>query len=144
MGRALRILALLALAGAAAWATLRWPHLDTVETGKTPEYPALQPRDYAASEAEVMRAARATIDSLGWTHVASGSGRGGSEIQAQTRGAVLPTGYLVSVRVQRVSGRTRVSVLSRSRTLPWDFGENARLIEAFLAALDRDLALTPR
>jgi len=48
MDRVLRTLVLAVLVGAAAWAVLRWPHLDTVETGRTPEYPELRPRDYIA------------------------------------------------------------------------------------------------
>ena len=56
MDRVLRTLVLAVLVGAGAWAVLRWPHLDTVETGRTPEYPDLRPRDYMASEAEVSRA----------------------------------------------------------------------------------------
>ena len=44
MDRALRWLLVVVVLAATAWAVLRWPHLDTVETGRTPEYPELQPR----------------------------------------------------------------------------------------------------
>lgn len=139
MDRPLRLLVLLAVLGAGAWAVLRWPHLDTVETGRTAEYPELQPRDYAASEAEVLRAVKAALDGLGWQFVASGRGPGGSEVQASTRGRILPTDHAVTIRIQRLGARTRVSVAARSRSLSWDFGENARLIEQFLPALDAQL-----
>jgi hypothetical protein len=33
-----------------------------------------------------------------------------------------------------------VSVAAHSRTFQWDFGENARLIERFLPALDEEIA----
>ncbi len=138
MDRAVRWLLLLALLAVAAWAVLRWPHLDTVETGRTPEYPELQPRDYPASEAQVSRAVRAAIDSLGWQFVGGGRGPGGSEVQARARG-LLPVQNEVSIRIQRVSGRTRVIVRAHSPRLPWDLGENARLIEKFQAALDAQM-----
>jgi hypothetical protein len=139
MDRPLRLLVLVAVLGAGAWAVLRWPHLDAVETGRTPEYPDLRPRDYAASEAEVLRAVRATLDGLGWSFIAAGKGPGGSEVQASTRGRILPTEHGVTIRIQRLGPRARVSVAARSRSLSWDFGENARLIEQFLAALDAQL-----
>ena len=139
MDRALRWLLLVALLAAAAWAVLRWPHLDTVETGRTPEYPELQPRDYSASEAQVSRAVRAALDALGWQFVGGGRGPGGSEVQARARGT-LPLVSEVSIRTQRVGGRTRVIVRSHSPALRWDLGENARLVERFLAALDAEMA----
>jgi hypothetical protein len=139
MGRALRVVLLVAAIGGAAWAVLRWPRLDTVETGRTAEYPALQPREYAASEAKVAAAVRAAMDSLGWTFVGAGRGPGGSEVQATARGTVIPLPHDVSVRAQRVGARTRVSVRAKSRNLAWDFGENARLIERFYQALDAGL-----
>jgi hypothetical protein len=139
MDRVLRTLLLAVLVGAAAWAVLRWPHLDTVETGRTPEYPDLQPRNYMASEAEVSRAVKAALDRVGWQFVGAGRGPGGSEVKASTRGAVLPTDHEITIRIQRLGARTRVSVAAHSRTFQWDFGEDARLIERFLPALDDEI-----
>ena len=138
------IIGIAVVLGACAWAVLRWPRLDTVETGRTPEYPDLRPRDYPASEAEVGRAVKATLDRLGWQFVGSGRGPGGSEVQASTRGRVLPTDHALTIRIQRLGARTRVSVAARSRSVRWDFGENARLIEKFLPALDQELSATQR
>jgi len=140
MDRLLRLLVLAVVLGAAAWAVLRWPHLDTVETGRTPEYPDLKPRDYAASEAEVSRAVKATVERLDWRFIGAGRGPGGNEVQASTRGALLPTEHDVTVRTQRLGARTRVSVRAHDRTLAWDFGEDARVIERFLSALDEEMA----
>jgi uncharacterized protein DUF1499 len=140
MDRVLRTLLLAAVIGMAAWAVLRWPHLDTVETGRTPEYPELRPRDYAATEPETSRAVKATLDRLGWRFVGAGRGPGGSEIQAATRGQILPTEHDLTIRLQRAGARTRVSVRAHSRTFQWDFGEDARLVERFLAALDAEMA----
>jgi len=139
MDRALRALLLALALGVAAWAVLRWPHLDTVETGRTPEYPDLRPRDYPASEAEVSRAVKATLDRLGWQFVGAGRGQGGSEVQATARGVVLPTEHDLLVRIQRLGPRTRVSVRAHDRSLGWDFGEDARLVEKLLAALDEEV-----
>jgi hypothetical protein len=139
MDRPLRLLVLVAVLGAGAWAVLRWPHLDAVETGRTPEYPELRPRDYAPSEAETSRAVKAAVEALGWEFMGAGRGPGGSEVQASARGRILPTGHAVTVRIQRLGARTRVSTLARSRDLGWDFGENARIIEQFQAALDAQL-----
>jgi hypothetical protein len=144
MNRVLRVLIVAAVVGAGAWAVLRWPHLDRVETGRTPEYPGLVPRDYSASEAEVGRAVKAAMDLLGWQFVGSGRGPGGIEVQARARGRVLPTDHTVTVRIQRLAPRTRVSVAAHSRSFRWDFGENARLIEEFLPALDQELSATQR
>ena len=139
MDRPLRLLVLAAVLGAGAWAVLRWPHIGAVETGGTAEYPELRPREYAASEAEVSRAVKAAVASLGWEFMGAGRGPGGSEVQASARGRILPTGHSVTIRIQRVGTRTRVSVASRSRDLAWDFGENARLIEQLQAALDAQI-----
>jgi hypothetical protein len=138
--RPLRLLVLAVVLGAAAWAVLRWPHLDTVETGRTPEYPDLKPRDYAAPEADVTRAVKATVEKLDWRFIGAGRGPGGNEVQASARGAVLPTEHDVTVRIQRLGSRTRVSVRAHGRTLAWDFGEDARVIERFLSALDEEMA----
>jgi hypothetical protein len=60
-------------------------------------------------------------------------------VQARARGT-LPLENDVSIRTQRVGGRTRVSVRSHSPSLPWDLGENARLVEKFLGALDAEMS----
>ena len=139
MDRPLRVLVAAVVLGGCAWAVLRWPHLDTVETGLTPEYPELRPRDYAASEAEVSRAAKSAVEKLGWPLMGAGRGPGGSEVQAQARGRILPTDHELVIRIQRQGSRSRVSVRAHSRTFRWDFGEDARLIERFLGALDEEL-----
>ena len=83
MDRGLRALLLALALGVVAWAVLRWPHLDTVETGRTPEYPDLRPRDYPASEAEVSRAVKAALDRLGWQFVRESPNRLGLSSSCQ-------------------------------------------------------------
>ena len=61
---------------AGVWAYTRWPVINDVETGQTPEYPDLQVRDYMTSEDKVAKAARATVERLPlWTFVAQAAGR---------------------------------------------------------------------
>lgn len=140
--RPVRILALLAVGGAIAFGVTRWPLVNDVETGRTPEYPDLQPRAYAQGETVVARAAREAVGRLPrFAFVGAGSGRGGSELQALATAPLIPVKSDVTVRIRREKGATRVSVRSKSRSGPIDLGQNARNIREFLAALD--LQLTP-
>lgn len=120
---------------AVAWAVLAWPHVNRVETGRTPEYGDLQPREYAAAPTEVSGAVETAVQRLGWTLVGGGKGKGGSQTLAVARVAQIPFDVFIHVKSQK--GRTVVSVKSESRHGKWDFGQNARNIRAFLAELDR-------
>jgi hypothetical protein len=141
MRHLLKQIAVVAVVIGLVLAVTHWPRLDRVETGRTPEYPDLRVRDYGASEAKVDKAARAAIAALPrWTTIGGGKGPGGSEILAEAA-TLIGMKYDVAVRIRREGGRTTVSVLSRSRALPWDFGQNARNIRAFLAELDRQMFL---
>jgi uncharacterized protein (DUF1499 family) len=139
MRSVLKIL-LLAAVLAGAWAYTRWPRINDVETGQTPEYPELRVRDYMTSEDKVAKAARATVERLPrWSFVAQGKGPGGVEIQAVAKTRFWHFKDDVTIRVRREGGRTRVSVRSKSRMGPADFGQNARNIQLFLQELDREL-----
>jgi uncharacterized protein (DUF1499 family) len=143
--RALLVLLLLAAGGIVAFAATRWPWINQVETGATPEYPDLQPRAYSQGEDAVAKAARAAIDRLPrFTFVGAGSGPGGSSLQAVATTKLLKFKDDVTVRIRRQGGATRVSVKSRSRVGKADFGQNARNVREFLAALDQELAPKPR
>ena len=132
---------LLALVAGAVAAFLAWPRLNTVETGLTPEYPDLQPREYAASEQEVTRAVKAAIGHLPrFELVGAGAGRGGSEVQAVATTRVLRFKDDVNARIRREGGKTRVSVRSKSRVGSIDFGQNARNVRELLAALDQEMS----
>jgi len=134
-----RILLVLVVAGAAA-TLLAWPRLNDVETGRTPEYPDLQPREYAGSEQRVTEALKAAAARLGrFAFVGAGRGPGGSELQYVASTRVLRFKDDVSVRIRREGGKTKVTVRSRSRVGKLDFGQNARNVRELLAALDREL-----
>jgi hypothetical protein len=130
-------LLLAGLVGAGVWAALAWPHLNKVETGRTPEYPDLQPRHYSAPPLVVTKGVTAALERLGWETVGSGRGPGGSQTHAVARTLQLPHDVFIHVKADK--GRTSVSVKSESRHGQWDFGQNARNIRAFLEELDRPL-----
>jgi len=135
-----RAIAAALLAGGLA-AALAWPRINDVETGRTAAYPDLRIRHYPAGSKKVMSAVKDVIAKLpGWTFVGSGSGPGGTAVQVVRALPVLPLKYDVTVRIQGEDGGARVSVRSRSRLGPWDFGQSARNIRELLAALDRELA----
>ena len=125
------------LLAAAVFAALAWPRLDDVETGRTPQYPELQPHGYAATEAAVTKAVQSVLAQLpGWRFGGAGAGPTGSEVQAVYT-SWLRLEYDVTVRIRREGGRTRVSLRSKSRIGPWDFGQNARNILLLQAEIDR-------
>ncbi len=137
-GRAVLLVAVIAAAGVAA---TRWPRINEVETGRTPEYPGLREREFAAPEAAVGRAARAAVAALpGWTFVGAGQGPGGTSLQALATNPE-PVKTEMTVTIRRQGSKTTVRVKARSTFGPWDFGQGARHIEAFLAELDRQLAM---
>ena len=136
-GRAILLVAVIAAAGVAA---TRWPRINEVETGRTPEYPDLREREFSAPEAVVSRAAKAAIASLpGWSLVGAGQGPGGTAIQAlATKTDLAKTEMTIGIR--RQGSKTLLRVKARSTYGPWDFGQGARHIHDFLDALDREMA----
>jgi hypothetical protein len=140
--RTFNVLAIAVVAGVAA-AALHWPRINDVETGRTPEYPELKEREFAASETAVLRAAKASIDALpGWSFVGAGQGPGGTQVQALVTNPIRLKSD-VNVAIRRQGAKTVVRVRSRSGFGPWDFGEGARNIQSFLAELDRQKASPP-
>jgi uncharacterized protein (DUF1499 family) len=133
-------LALIVLAGAAAWAATAWPRLNVVETGRTPEYPDLQDRTYSAPPARVGAAVRdALAERPRWRVVGSGEGPGGVAVSAIHETPLFRFKDDVTVKIRRKGGGTVVSVHSQSRLGGWDFGQNARNIRELLEALDAEL-----
>lgn len=115
-----------------------WPVINVVETGRTPEYPDVQPRQYAVGRAQVFDAAMHAVNRLPrWALVSSRAETG--EIRAEATTLVLRFVDDVVIRVTEQGNGTVVSVRSSSRVGRGDFGQNARNIRAFLAACDRQL-----
>jgi len=131
---------LVALLAAAGWAYTAWPVLNDVETGRTPEYPDLQPRSYAAPPEQVLAAVKEALASLPrWQLVGSGSGPGGARVEAVHATRLWRFKDDVTIKLTREAGRTKVSVRSKSRLGRADFGQNARNVRELLAALDARL-----
>jgi hypothetical protein len=137
--RFLRGALLLAIVAAAAAAYFAWPRIHVVETGRTPEYPDLKPREYGKNPADVTKAAREITDRLGWEYFGGGSGPGGSEIRVKVRLWKIPVPGQLVVHVKGSRGRSTMTVRSETEYGPWDFGQNARNIRAFLAEMDQGL-----
>jgi hypothetical protein len=136
---------LLVIAAALAALCLAWPRLHQVETGRTPEYPDVQPRTYAAAEDKVGAAVKAVIGRLPrWRVVGAASGVKGTDVQAEHVTPVVGLKEDITVAVRRRGGRTEVRVLSRSPSVPWDFGQNARNIRQLLDELDREMEPGPK
>jgi len=135
--------AILATVGAAlvlaAVALLKtWPVINVVETGRTPEYPDLQPRQYHARKDRVFDAAVRALNAMPrWTVVSSRLEQG--DIRAEARTRLLRFVDDVVVRVTEQGGGTSVHVRSASRLGRGDFGQNARNVRAFLDELERQL-----
>jgi uncharacterized protein (DUF1499 family) len=116
----------------------RWPAINVVETGKTPEYPDVTPRIYQASPERVFDAALHAVNRLPrWSLITSHPERG--EIRAEARTRVFRFVDDILIRVGQQDGGTVVSVRSASRVGRGDFGQNARNIRALFEELDRQL-----
>lgn len=122
-----------------AVAVLRsWPVINVVETGRTPEYPDLQPRQFRAHKDQVLDAVLRAVKALPrWRPVSSRPETGEVRAEASTR--LLRFVDDVVIRVEEQAGATVVNVRSASRVGRGDFGQNARNVRAFLAELDRQM-----
>jgi len=119
-----------------------WPAINIVETGKTPEYPDIVPRQYPASKDRVFDASLRAVSKMPrWTLVSSRPEQGDIRVEAKTR--VLRFVDDVVIRMTEEGGRTAVTVRSASRVGRGDLGQNARNIRAFFLELDRQLETGP-
>ena len=148
MGRILRLIAFMAAVALAALFVIPflarmgivflWPVLNRVETGRTPEYPDLEPLTVALSPARVFEAALTVARTLPhWTVVKADPASG--LIEAEARMPLWRFVDDVTIRVVPREGGTTVSVRSASRVGRGDLGQNARNIRAFLGGLRRAL-----
>lgn len=112
-----------------------WPTINIVETGKTPEYPDVVPRQYPASKDRVFDAALHAVSRMPrWTLVSTRPAQGEIRVEATTR--LFRFVDDVTIRCAEQNGVTVVNVRSASRVGRGDFGQNARNIRAFFDALD--------
>lgn len=125
--------------GALIAAAIIWPMVHEVETGKTAEYPEIQPQYYTTDPLRAFEEARAGARALpGWTIVAEDTSR--QLFEAQREFVAFGLVDDITVRVEPVTEFvTRVHLRSRSHLGKGDFGQNARNIREFFAELDRRL-----
>lgn len=141
MRRQTRNVVLFVLALAAVGLVFAWPRINDVETGKTRQYPTLQPRSYDVAPDHVYAVMREIATTTpGWKITGHGFGPGSFSVQAVRTLRPLPLKYDVHVKISRQGPEARVSVRSTSRWGKWDFGQNARNIRALLRMLDARLA----
>ena len=134
---------LILIAGAAAY--VAWPPINVVATGRTPEYPDLDPRSYAVVSTSVYSAVAEAIASMPrWQLVGSGSGKAGTAIHAVRTTRLLRFKDDVTIRIEPAGKGTIVHVRSASRVGRVDFGQNARNIEELFPALDARIAASSR
>jgi uncharacterized protein (DUF1499 family) len=126
----------LMILGITALALLRaWPMINIVETGRTPEYPDIQPRTYRAPTSVVFDAALHAIQALSrWTLISQRESDG--EIRAEATTRIMRFVDDVTIQIRQNGDGTRVEVRSASRVGRGDFGQNARNIRAFFDELD--------
>lgn len=116
-----------------------WPVINDVETGKTPEYPEIQPQYYTADPARVLDESKASVETLeSWELVEADPKTGDISATRTTSLFGFVDDVLISVKPV-TEFATQVNVRSSSRVGKGDFGQNARNIEEFFAELDNRL-----
>lgn len=129
----------LGLLAATTWMLRAWPMINVVETGRTPEYPDIQPRVYRQPVERVFDGALHAVQRLPRWSLASYRAASG-EIRAAATSRVFRFVDDVLITVTRRADETIVAVRSASRIGRGDFGQNARNIRAFFEELDRQVS----
>lgn len=115
--------------------------INDVKTGETAAYPWLQPVEYDLPPGEVFAAAERVARAMrGWRNVEANEEALELHAEAVTRVFRFVDDFWLWVDEGGQHGRARVRVRSRSRKGRGDFGANAKRIDRFLRALDRELA----
>lgn len=118
-----------------------WPPINDVETGATPEYPDLQPRDYRFSADRVLAAASESVEALErFELVRTDEEDAVVEATATTRSGRFIDDVVIRVEANGDGGAI-VFVRSHSRVGKGDFGQNARNILALQQAMDSNLGV---
>ncbi len=121
-------------------AMVSWPVINDVETGKTPEYPDVQVQTLRFSPDLVFERAVETIDGLSMWSLSEADPESGVITAIRTT-RVFRFKDDITVTVSAHGEGSLVNVRSKSRVGRSDFGQNARNILAFQAALEENLQL---
>lgn len=120
----------------------RWPRLESVVTGATPEYPYLKPLTFPELPNVIFAVATEVVGRMpGWTIVHSDLDEGIIRAHAVTA----PFGFEcdVTISIHRSANVTQVNARSESIgsvVVGRDFGQNARNVRRFLKDLETAVA----
>ena len=112
----------------------RWPMINDVRTGHTPEYPDIQPQYLPGAPEAVFAAALSVARDAGWEIVQADAAKGRIEAMVTTRFLRFRDEVTILI-VPAGQGGSRVDIRSRSRAGRGDLGTNARRIRAFQGKL---------
>lgn len=114
------------------------PRINDVETGKTPQYPEVQPLAVRAAPEKVFGAVSAVAGRMErWTVVKVD--RATMTLLAEARSKLWRFVDDVTVRVEADGAGSKVQMRSRSRLGKSDFGANAARIRTFLRLVAREM-----
>ncbi len=120
-----------------------WPVINSVETGRTPEYPDIQPRRYQERKERVYEAARRAVEQLPrWVLVSQNPEQ--AVIKAEVTSRLFRFVDDVQISIEEKDGSVLVNVRSASRVGKGDFGQNARHIRSLFEELDRQMGSNGR
>lgn len=115
-----------------------WPVINAVETGRTPQYPEVQPQYYTAEPARIFDETRAGIEALD-DFTLTTTDPATFKLEAEHHGLLGLTSD-IAITIQPVTEFvTQVNIRSASRIGRGDLGQNARNIRALFTELDHRL-----
>lgn len=115
-----------------------WPFINIVETGKTPEYPDIQPCLYPFPIDQVYNAAHEVVQSLSlWRVVQVDKKHGMIGVEVTT--PLFRFIDDITITIDVIKEKTRVCARSASRVGKWDLGQNARNLRLFFRSIDKYL-----
>lgn len=115
-----------------------WPVINSVETGRTPQYPDVQPQYYTAEPTRIFEETRDAITALDNFKITN-SDPATFMLQAEHHGVFGLTSD-VTINIQPVTEFvTQVNIKSSNRIGRGDLGQNARNIQTVFDELDQRL-----
>ena len=115
-----------------------WPLINSVETGKTPEYPDIQPCLYSIPIDQAYNATHGVLQSLSrWRVVQVDKQNGMIGVEATS----LFFRFIddITIKIDEIKGKSRIHARSVSRVGKWDFGQNARNLRLFFRSMEKYL-----
>tara|TARA_Y100000589_G_C26948757_1_gene545571 strand:+ start:52 stop:504 length:453 start_codon:yes stop_codon:yes gene_type:complete len=117
-----------------------WPPINDVETGKTPEYPQIQPIVFNTNALTTFWTAARTAKTMPlWTLTSVQQ----KDLRIRAEASTSTIGFvdLVDIYITASDKGSSVNVRSRSQVGKSDFGVNARRVEAYLRRLKTNMEI---